>query len=65
LNIKGGFANIISVSKNTILLRESLDYDIKGGSEIFLVPGCNKSLEECTRKYNNAINFRGEIIEKT
>lgn len=54
--------NIISCSGGIILLREYPDCDIKVGREITLVPTCDKSLEECVSKYDNALNFRGTII---
>lgn len=43
-----------------IITTSSLPDDIKVGDIIILQPVCDKKFTTCIKKYNNAINFRGE-----
>lgn len=45
----------------TISLRLSLPYSIAVGDTYSMIAGCGKRFsEDCTAKFNNAVNFRGE-----
>jgi len=35
-------------------------FEIFEKMKFLAIPGCNKSLSMCSKRYNNAINFRGE-----
>lgn len=50
--------DIISSNSNEIMVDEDLSH-LKG-SEVTLVPNCDKKFSTCIRKFDNAVNFRGE-----
>lgn len=37
-----------------------LPYPVEAGDTFTIEPGCNKTAGDCTNKYNNIVNFRGE-----
>lgn len=51
---------VISVSGPTIRIRDLPRGRIEAGSRVELREGCNKRLQTCVERFDNAINFRGE-----
>lgn len=50
--------DIVSSTANEIIINREVDFEI--GIEIILYPSCDKQFSSCIKKFNNAINFRGE-----
>ena len=44
----------------TITLFESMIFNITSGDTFTIEPGCNLTISDCTNKFNNIVNFRGE-----
>ncbi len=49
---------IMHSTKNKIVLKSKCN-NFSIGDEINLIAGCNKTMEECQKKFKNIINFRG------
>lgn len=65
LRILGGVANgerrtILSLSDGQISLRSTPSGEVSAGTPVELIEGCDKRLETCSGRFNNAANFRGE-----
>ena len=53
-------AEIIANTSAGATLAEIPHFQVKPGARIELIEGCDKRLEICASRFNNAINFRGE-----
>ena len=47
-------------SGNVLVLQEAPPYTIQVGDTATLEAGCDRRMETCSAKFNNALNFRGE-----
>jgi uncharacterized phage protein (TIGR02218 family) len=46
--------------EGTVELLMKPSFPITRGDKLILIAGCDKQIETCAKKFNNAINFRGE-----
>jgi len=44
----------------TFELHQALPWDAAPGDDYSVVPGCQKTLDDCAGKFDNVVNFRGE-----
>ena len=51
---------IIEFKDKKIILDSIIHLDIKIGDRYIITAGCDKNIETCINKFDNAINFRGE-----
>jgi uncharacterized phage protein (TIGR02218 family) len=51
---------ITAVNGSTVYMRDLPRGSIEPGGEVELREGCDKSLETCAARFENAVNFRGE-----
>lgn len=58
--LKGGSFRIISDKNQVISISEDPGGLIKIGDSYQIIPGCQKTVEHCSKKFNNILNFRGE-----
>ena len=57
---KGFSYQIIEFKDKKIILDSIILLDIKNGDKYIITAGCDKNIETCINKFDNAINFRGE-----
>jgi uncharacterized phage protein (TIGR02218 family) len=51
---------MLSVSGATVQVRDLPRAPVEPGCRVELREGCDKRLETCVTRFNNAVNFRGE-----
>ncbi len=51
---------IVGHENSRVLIRGNVENFISVGSEVTLIAGCDRNLSTCIKKFDNAINFRGE-----
>lgn len=52
--------SVLECRGNYIVLKKHFSRPVNVGDEFVLYSGCDKTFETCSKKYNNALNFRGE-----
>lgn len=57
---KDKLIEIKQTNGNNIVLNTKLFYNIEIGDRFKIIAGCDKKFQTCIKKFNNAINFRGE-----
>lgn len=65
IRVLGGAANglkrrIATAAENELTMFGSLPFEVATGTPVELVEGCDKRLETCATRFDNAANFRGE-----
>ena len=58
--LAGLTAAISAIEGTALLLADPLDASLSSGLRVALREGCDRTLETCASRYDNAINFRGE-----
>jgi uncharacterized phage protein (TIGR02218 family) len=53
---------VLNWDGTTLLLFESLPFNIQPGDTFTIEPGCDKLISTCLTKFNNLVNHRGEPL---